>query len=176
MISWSFVQVAFPLQFPFANAVRLVPMYFCQPYVTASKSNAGHTLHLPPTALAVATPKTFEIANPLTGGNCLKNRDFSDNLKVHCEIVPFKECPPLSRITFRMSSRSQRREATLVTVISMRGLGLDAHKEVPISLCFTIHMTVALSVVGAKMDDTGDEAVTDESSRKLNNTRLDCDA
>jgi hypothetical protein len=116
VISWSFVQVAFPLQFPFANAVRLVPMYFCQPYVTASKSNAGHTLHLPPTALAVATPKTFEIANPLTGGNCLKNRDFSDNLKVHCEIVPFKECPPLSRITFRMSSRSQRREATLVTV------------------------------------------------------------
>lgn len=122
VISWSFDQVAFPLEFSFANAVCLVPVYLRQPYVAASKSNAGHALHLPAPAFAVATPKTFEIANSVTGGNCLKNGDFSDNLKVHCEIVPFKGRAPLSRITSALSRADRRRFKWLVCIMPGRSL------------------------------------------------------
>jgi hypothetical protein len=55
----------------------------------------------------------------------------------------------------------------------MRRLGLVAHIEAPFSLCRTVHTTVALAIVGPEMNDTSDEAVTDEPSAKLNDTRLD---
>ena len=57
----------------------------------------------------------------------------------------------------------------------MRRLGLVAHIEAPFGFCRFVHTTVALAILGPEMNDTSDEAVTDEPSGKPNDTCLDGD-
>ena len=68
--------------------VRLIPTPLSEADIPAGKANAGHSLDLAPSTFAVAPPQALEVANASTGRDSFDNRDITDDLDIHAEIVP----------------------------------------------------------------------------------------
>ena len=78
------------LDFSLTYAVRLVPMGFREPDVSAGEADSGDSFHFPPSAFAVTSPQALEITNAPASGDGFNNGDIANDLDIPPEIVPLR--------------------------------------------------------------------------------------
>src|SRR5205085_9118926 len=77
------VEVALDSHLSLADAVRLEPVNFRQPYPTIEEPDAGNAFQLPPPTLTVTLPQQRTYTDAAPDRNNLDLRDRADDFKVH---------------------------------------------------------------------------------------------
>jgi hypothetical protein len=79
----SSIQKAFDLQFLFADAVCLIPMYLRIKNGTIAQPYRGGAFELSPAACAVNLPQTSDLTDGRTDGDYLYISDLTDYFEMH---------------------------------------------------------------------------------------------
>ena len=75
------VALAFELFLP--DAMRFIPVQFCEAHPTIPQPDLGHALHLPPTADAIQAAQPLKLSDSSADGDCFDVGEIAKDVEIN---------------------------------------------------------------------------------------------